>query len=402
MSISSVAGVDLSKDSFYAVLATLHDVLAPPRSFPYNEQGLADFFAFLKAHHVTDVAFESTGGYERHFFYAVSDAGLSAYQLEPLSVQQLARSFKKAEKTDKLDCYKIAQAALIHQPKPSFCPSKAQRDLRQVYDFRAQLLTTFKTLKNQIEKRDHEANSSTQQWFEQQQTELLDQLQAQIKAAEKMLVELIKQDETLSQTAKLLGSMPGIGPVSTWALLAKMPELGNLSRRACAKLAGLAPLCNQSGKRELAARTQPSRLALKAVLWMASLSAARVEGPFKDFYKKLVDSGKHPSVARVALMRRMLCMLNAMVRDGEEYSVGMTRPRTKEEQREHARSVQAAAQAAAASEPPADASAQRPQPAAKHEEAMPISTPSAQATPSKSLQNKTSSRSKKSLPKAPQ
>lgn len=328
MSISTVAGVDISKSDFYAIIRSHAEVLCQPRSFSYDEHGLLSFFELLKTHQVTDVAFESTGGYERHFFQAVTAIGLKAYQLEPLSVQQLARSFKKAEKTDKLDCDKIAMAALIHQPKPSYCPSQAELNLRQVFDFRVQLISARTSLKNQREKRNHEGNQHMQDWFTQRQDELFESLNEQLKQADEMMHQLIQGDETLKKKAKLLMSMPGIGELSACGLMAKLPELGSLKPRECAKLVGLAPQCNQSGQLDGVRRTQKSRLSVKSLLWMASLSTGSKEGPFKDFYQKLVqDKTKHPSVARVALMRRMICVLNAMVRDGKAFDADMVEPR---------------------------------------------------------------------------
>jgi transposase len=335
MSISTVAGVDLSKSDFYAIIRSHAEVLSPPCSFSYDEQGLAAFFALVKAHQVTHVAFESTGGYERHFFQAVTANGLTPYQLEPLSVQQLARSFKRPEKTDKLDCDKIALAALVHQPDSSYCPTQSELDLRQAFDFRAQLVSMRTSLQNQREKREHEANKGMQAWFERQQKELFEQLNKQIKQAEKMMHQLVQADEALKAKAKLLMSMPGVGKVSACGLMAKLPELGSLTPKACAKLVGLAPRCNQSGTKDGARRTQKSRLSVKALLWMASLSAGRMEGPFKDFYDKLVHKkNKHASVARVALMRRMVCALNAMVRDGKPFDEAMVKSREKDDTQE--------------------------------------------------------------------
>ena len=333
MSTRVVAGVDISKDSLYVVVRTLDSTLATPRSFSYDENGLAQLFALLNQHQVKDVAFESTGGYERLLFQRLQGQGFTPYQLEARSVQELARSFKKAAKTDKEDCHKIAMALLIHNPKPSYCPTDAELNLGQLYDWRAQLMEERTRLRNQNEKRAHQKNQGMAAWFQRRENARLEHLNSELKEVERTIKALVKAEEPLAAKAEVLESMVGIGEVSAWALMAKVPELGSMTPKQCAKLVGLAPLCNQSGQSDGVRRTQKSRLGVKSALWMATLSATRKEGPLKEFYDELVGRGKHKSVARVAVMRRMICALNAMVREMQSYDASKLESRVKDKKK---------------------------------------------------------------------
>lgn len=315
-----VAAVDIAKRSFYFSVSTPDSLLVAPTKLSYDTAGLDAFFAILRQHGVQHVAFEATGGYERRIFAAVVAHGLTPHLMEPRSIQELARSSKLFAKTDKLDCAKIARAFVVHKPRPSYLCSQAESLLKELCIHRTQLVRERVRAKNQDEKRQHTFSGKLPEFLKAATERRIKHLNEEIELAEEQIVQIVKSDERLLGRVKLMMTMPGMGLLSSALVLGHMPELGTMTNKQCAMLAGLAPVVEQSGQMSRTKRPHSSRCAVKNALWMASLSTVRHDAVFKDFYEKLVNKGKDKTAARVAVMRRMLCALNAMLRDEKEYN----------------------------------------------------------------------------------
>ncbi len=145
-------------------------------------------------------------------------------------------------------------------------------------------------------------------------------LENQIKKVDQLLEHMIESNRELTQKAKLLQTFKGVGPATIYLLLADMPELGHLTRRQAGALAGVAPFAKDSGKMQGLRRIKGGRQSIRSALFMASLSACRYNPTMKAFYQKLLNAGKKPIIAMTACMRKMITILNAMIRDNKVWS----------------------------------------------------------------------------------
>ena len=240
--------------------------------------------------------------------------------LQPARVRKLAEGLGILEKTDPLDAQMLARVATLdcyHLYTPR---TEAQVELIALMDRRRQLVKARTTLKNQHHKTSHA-------WIQQQQQEQLELLTRQLEALEQRLEELVEGDEALAARFALLMQAPGVGQVVSWTLLAYVPELGELGGKAISRLCGVAPLAQESGQWEGRRSVRPSRQPVRAALWMASLGAIRKDDEgLGAFYERLRDRGKPVAVARVAVMRKLLRALNAMLLQGEGWQAEKVRP----------------------------------------------------------------------------
>lgn len=267
--------------------------------------------AFIKTHHQVDVStlavVESTGGYERLVVDCLSDAGFIVHLAHPNKVRAYAKARGYLAKTDKLDAKVLEDygyfidPAIIHE-----LPTAIERELSELNARLAQ----FKAMHQQEACRLAMAQSNT---MKKSHRSLMRWLTAHIESIEAELMAIIKTEEALKQRYDLLRSMKGVGSVLATTLIAELPELGKADNKAIAALVGVAPLTTQSGYAVSKARTRCGRQSVRRVLYMASLSAARFNPVLKAFYQRLLAAGKAKKLALVAVMRKMITILNTMV-----------------------------------------------------------------------------------------
>lgn len=278
--------------------------------------GWNELIAKLAAAHVDLVVIEATGGYERGLVCALQDAGISVARVNPRQARDFAKSMGVLAKTDRVDarCLRdLADLLARHKDRHKYitAPSDPQREelnalmlrRRQLVDMRAAEANRLATVVNKKAKR---SVLLVTRMLDKQIAEIDREIQRYI-------------DDHFDPQKQLLDSVKGVGSVTIMTLVAALPELGSLDRRAIAKLVGTAPLARDSGARKGSRHIWGGRPAVRAVMYMATLSASRFNPVISAHYQRLLAAGKPKKVALVACMRKLLVILNAMVRDGAQW-----------------------------------------------------------------------------------
>jgi transposase len=252
------------------------------------------------------IVLEATGGYETALVAALVAAGLPVVIANPRQVRDFGRSTGQLAKTDTLDADLLALFAERVQPEPRPLPDAALRDLDALITRRRQLLEMLTAERNRLLQASPSVRRNIRQhvrWLERQVT-----------AVDRDLDDTIHKSPVWRAKENLLRSVPGVGPIVSRTLLAELPELGTLNRKQVAALAGVAPLARDSGTLRGKRLVWGGRAPVRAALYMAALVAARHNSIIRTFYRRLVAAGKPKKVALTACMRKLLTILNAMVR----------------------------------------------------------------------------------------
>jgi transposase len=269
--------------------------------------GFARMVALAQEHQVGLVVMEATGGLELDPAMALWNAGLAVSIISPGQSRAFARATSKEAKTDRIDAAMLAGFAAKIRPDPSVQPTPLERELREFAGRRTQLTGLLVQEKNRLQQaRAQPVKKSIRQ--------VIETLEKQLDDLDGMLQELVKQDPRIHQAIELLASTPGIGSVSATLLCLNMPELGSLNRRAAASLAGLAPYAHDSGSLVGQRSIKGGRSAVRNALFMPTLCAIRFNPIIKTFYQRLIAAGKRRIVAVIACMRKLLAILNSMLK----------------------------------------------------------------------------------------
>lgn len=265
----------------------------------------------IKRFKLSRVVVEATGGYERKVVEALAEAGLPVVVVQPINVRQFAKAQGVLAKTDKIDARVIAQFGAILQPEIRPMNSKKVRHIRDLLARKRQLMES----RTQELNRKHKAEKALQATHNR----MLKFLDKEIEWVNTHLEKEVGKVSEWQQTHSLLLTVPGIGDGVAYTLLGELPELGSLSNRQVGALTGLAPYNRDSGSMKGKRRIKGGRAPIRTVLYMAMLSAIQCNPIMKQFYDRLVAEGKHKKVALTACMRKMMTILNAMIRDGKEW-----------------------------------------------------------------------------------
>lgn len=302
-------GIDIGKDTLdiYIYECEKHWQTAN------TSEGVKTLLKQLNRYQLSRVLVEATGGYERRLVEACAEKGLPVIVVQPLQVRQFAKAQGVIAKTDKIDARLIAQFGVVMQPEPRPLPSKKVRLVRDLLARKRQLNETRTQELNRL----HKAPKV-----------LIPSHRRMIKLLDKDIVwvnERLSKEVTLiaewQRVYELVSSVPGVGDGIAFTLLGELPELGKLTHRQIAALTGLAPFNRDSGYMKGRRRIKGGRAPIRTVLYMGMLSAIQHNPVMKQFYEKLVAQGKHKKVALTACMRKMITILNAMVRDDQEWKV---------------------------------------------------------------------------------
>lgn len=262
----------------------------------------------LREHGVTHVCVESTGGWERQLVRELREAGLLVSIVNPARVRDFAKAHGQLAKTDKLDALMIVRFAAMMQPEPSEKPRENQEKLRSLRARRQQVNDALVQEKNRLATQpDHDARRSIR--------DAIDFYDKQLKSLDEQIQRLMQTDAEFCKLQTLLVSVPGIGATTAAALAAEMPELGQRNRRELAKLAGLAPVNRDSGMMRGRRMIGGGRANVRKALYMATLVATKHNPIIKAHYQQLLERGKAKMTALVACMRKLLSILNVLVKN---------------------------------------------------------------------------------------
>jgi len=253
---------------------------------------------------------EATGGYEAGLLAALADAGRAVHRADARKVKAFIRSLGTLGKSDKIDARALARyGEERHDRLARWQPREVDRDrLHTLVTARRELVRQRTACHNRIA-----APGAAP--VAERLGRVLAALDREIAGLDADIAALVEASQPLAAAVRTLQSIGGIGATTAAALTALMPELGSLTRRQAASLAGLAPHPRQSGNADHYRRTRGGRPEIKQTLFMAALSAARHDPALSTFYKRLRDNGKKPLVALTALMRKMIILANARLRD---------------------------------------------------------------------------------------
>ncbi|KAB2713953.1 IS110 family transposase [Brucella intermedia] len=270
--------------------------------------GIADFLTFVVSlEGIERLVLEPTGGYERHVVAALQAARLPVAKVNAKQVRQFARAGGQLSKTDRIDAFILADYARRMETRILLQRSSRERVLADFVSRYRQLSHMIVQEKNRREK----ASGQTKDWVEESLNFLLDQRQTVVDA----MTACLKADADLGRKAEVLMSLKGIGLRTACFILADLPELGLMDKGKVAKLVGVAPLNRDSGLMRGKRMIAGGRRQLRDALYVAALPAIRFDPDMKAFFQRLKQKGKPSKVALVAVMRKMIIILNARIRD---------------------------------------------------------------------------------------
>jgi transposase len=299
-----ICGVDIASSSLVARIG--HDGSAA--SFPNTAEGIVELAQFCAAHRVELVAMEATGGYEQRAFAQLSEHGLAVAIVNPRAVRQFAQSMGWLEKTDAIDAGMIAWYAETKKCQPLCLAPRTQLELR-AHVTRLRQLTELRTAQKNQQRL--VTNCAIQAGFDK----MLSFLAEQIEELEQAIATLIDADPLWRELNQAFRTIKGVADRTVARLMAEMPEIGTLSNKTISKLAGLAPLANDSGKHQGKRMVRGGRSAIRDILFIVGSVVARHEPDFKAFEQRLRAAGKPPKVVRVAVAHKLLVRLNAKARE---------------------------------------------------------------------------------------
>ncbi len=282
-----------------------------------DPDGLADLVGRLKPCQPKLVAMKASGGYEGVVAAALAEAGLPVAIINPRQVRKFAGAIGRLAKTDAIDASVIAHFADAVRPEAKPMPDALSLRLRELLARRRQLVVMINAEKQRLGKA---ADRLAQRSFKT----ILRSLEAERERIDRAIDKLIEQSPVFCAKQDLLKSVPGIGDVVARTLIVELPELGTVDRHQIAALAGVAPMNRDSGSYRGKRRIQGGRVEVRAPLYRACLVAIRHNPPLRAFYQRLRDAGKPGRLALVAVMRKRLTTLNAILRDKKTWAVAQS------------------------------------------------------------------------------
>ncbi len=302
MTIEQFVGIDVAKHQL--------DVAIRPEGEVWQvTNDPAGMTALITRLHICQpalIVLEASGGYERPVTAALAAAGFPVAVINPRQVRDFARAVGVLAKTDRLDAQVLARFADVVRPTPGRTPAPPSQSLATYLTRRQQLvamITAEENRRQQVEGALGERIGAHLTWLREEVAQLDQELAA-----------AIRTDPVWQERDALLRSVPGVGPVLATTLIAGVPELGALTRQQLAALVGVAPLNRDSGTMRGKRMIWGGRKHVRTVLYMAALVATRHNPPIREYYLRLCGAGKPKKVALVACMRKLLSILNAMVR----------------------------------------------------------------------------------------
>lgn len=295
-------GIDISKH--FCDLAVIPD--GTKRRFSNDEEGHNAILSFVASLNPARIVLEASGGYEMGVMRTLAEGKLPIVAVNPRQVRDFAKATGRLAKTDRIDAAILAQFAKAIEPDIRPFPEKEAEVLRALVTRRKQLNQMLTMEKNRLEKTPRAGSEDIRNHIHY--------LTEALKKIDKDISRTIRKSPLWKEKETILMSTPGIGPVISCTLIAALPELGTLNRKAIASLVGLAPFNNDSGKYQGKRTIWGGRSHVRATLYMGTLSAIKFNPAIKVFYERLIDAGKAKKLAITACMRKLLTILNIMMK----------------------------------------------------------------------------------------
>jgi transposase len=301
-------GIDVSKDSLEVALRPSDTV----QSFTNDDEGIARLIQFICPQQPALIVLEATGKYERPVARALAIEGLPFNIINPRQGRAFARASGILAKTDRIDALLLARFAEALQPEARSLKDEETEALGELVTRRRQIVEMITAEKNRhalaTEKRVRRDIQVHIRWMQKRLEDLNDDID-----------QWICQSPLWREKDKLLRSVTGVGPVLASTILGALPELGTLNRKQIAALVGVAPFSRESGRYKGKQKIQGGRASVRNVLYMGTVAGIRANPVLRSFYERLVTSGKPKKLALTACMRKLLVILNTMVKNGTHW-----------------------------------------------------------------------------------
>lgn len=301
-------GIDVSKDSLEVALRPSNTV----QSFTNDEEGIAAILQLLRPQQPALIVLEATGKYERQVARALAVEGLRFNVINPRQARAFARATGILAKTDRIDALLLARFAETLRPEARQLKDEQTEALGELVTRRRQIVEMITAEKNRhamaTEKRVRRDIQVHIRWMEKRLEDINDDID-----------QWIRQSPLWREKDKLLQSVTGVGPVLASTILGALPELGTLNRKQIAALVGVAPFNRESGRHKGKQKIQGGRSAVRSVLYMGTVAGIRSNPVLRSFYERLVAKGKPKKLALTACMRKLLVILNTMVKNGTRW-----------------------------------------------------------------------------------
>ena len=302
-------GIDVAKQYF-----DLHNLkTGQGRRMGNSTDGIRQCVALCNKIRPELIAMEATGGYELTLAGTLQAEGFAVAVVNPRRIRDFARAAGQIAKTDKLDARIIAQFAATMEPMPNERINENTQKLKALVARRNQLVGLHTAESN---RREHADSKEIRRSI----AAVLKVIEAQLKTIDRQIKEHVENTPQLRKRSEILDSVPGIGPTTAHMLVTELPELGRLNRRQIAALIGVAPMARDSGSFRGKRMTGGGRKKIRSRLFMPTLVAVRHNPILRAYYNKLLGRGKCKMVALVAVMRKLICILNTMAKNNQEWN----------------------------------------------------------------------------------
>ena len=302
-------GIDVAKGKLDLASSESKQV----KSFEYNKNGLKKLLTFITECCPQLICLEATGGWERELVSTLHEHEWNVAVVNPRQIRDFARATNQLAKTDEIDARMIARFAKLMQPRITPKLNDSQQKLRDLTSRRRQVNKLLVQEKNRLSTtHDKEIQKRIRQAIRFYEKQLDTVRQAQLK--------IIQQDNRAQENARIINSVPGLGPATVATLISELPELGQLNRRQIARLIGVAPTNRDSGTLRGKRTTGGGRVDVRNALYMPTIVAKKHNPKIKAFYEKLLANGKSKMVALIAAMRKLITILNVMIRDQKTWN----------------------------------------------------------------------------------
>jgi transposase len=313
MHMQPTVGIDISKDTLDAYRLTDGQRIQASN----DKSGHQALIKWLGREEVALVIFEATGAYHVLLEKALSFKGIAYKKVNPKQARRFAEATGRIAKTDRVDSAMLARMGAVLELEKDEPKSENLHDLRELMTARRALMKDKVASKTRLQ-------NTTHSLLKSQINDRLKQIDVQIQQLDKAIGVMIADDQMLSRKLAILISIPGIAKITAYSMIIEMPELGTLEGKEAASLAGLAPFSRQSGKWQGKERIKGGRGTFRRAIYMPALVASRCNPALKAKYDELVRAGKPAKLALTVIMRKLVVLANALLRDDRKWAASKT------------------------------------------------------------------------------